>query len=59
MFVRAIHIPTQVSRVVVGLKGRSYKEVVRELLSAVVQEIEAAGWYRRSEERQEESRHSK
>jgi hypothetical protein len=45
-FLRVVHEPTQVSRVVVGLKGRPYAEIVQELLSAVSQEIEAAGWRR-------------
>jgi hypothetical protein len=42
MFIRVVHEPTQVSRVVVGLKGRPYAEVVRELVTAVRQEVEAA-----------------
>lgn len=46
MFVRVVHEPTQVSRSVLGLNGRPYAEVVQELLSAVLQEIEIAGWRR-------------
>jgi hypothetical protein len=46
MFVRVVHEPTQASRVVVGLNGRPYAEVFQELLSAVLQEIETAGWRR-------------
>jgi hypothetical protein len=45
-FLRVVHVPTEVSRVVVGWKGRPYAEVVQELLSAVLQEIEAVGWRR-------------
>jgi hypothetical protein len=45
-FVRVVHEPTQASRVVVGLKGRPYAEVVQELLTAVRQAIEAGGWRR-------------
>jgi hypothetical protein len=52
MFLRVIHLPTQASRVVVGLNDRPYAEVVRELLSAVLQEIEAVGW-RKPKEGQE------
>ena len=46
MFIRVVHCPTQVSRSVVGLNGRPYSEVVRELISAVLQGIEAVGWRR-------------
>lgn len=52
MFLRVVHAPTEVSRGVVGLKGRPYAEVVQELLSAVLQEIEAVGW-RRPQQRRE------
>jgi hypothetical protein len=52
MFLRVVHEPTQVSRVVVGLNGRPYAEVVRQLLSAVSQAIEAAGWRRPPEGRE-------
>jgi hypothetical protein len=52
MFLRVIHDPTQVSRIVVGLHGRPYAEVVQELLSAVLQEIESAGWRRLPEGRE-------
>ncbi len=45
-FLRVVHEPSQVSRLVVGLKGRSSTEVAQELLSAVLQELEARGWRR-------------
>jgi uncharacterized protein YycO len=45
-FARVVHMPTQVSRVVIGLRKRSSRGIVRELCSAVLQETEAAGWCR-------------
>lgn len=49
-FVRVVHEPTQKSRHVMGLNGRPCGEVVEQLRSEVVQDLEAAGW-RRPEER--------
>jgi hypothetical protein len=57
MFLRVVHVPTEVRRVVVGLNGRPYAEVVQELLSAVLQEIESVGW-RRTQPRHEASAES-
>jgi hypothetical protein len=54
MFVRVVHVPSRVNRVLVGLNGRPYKEVVQELLSAVLREIETIGW-RRPEPKGEKS----
>jgi hypothetical protein len=42
-FLRIVHDPTQVSRVVVGLNGRPSTEVVEELISAVLQETVLSG----------------
>jgi hypothetical protein len=44
MFIQVVHHPTQVSRKVVGLDGRPFTEIVNQLFSAVVREIEASGW---------------
>jgi hypothetical protein len=57
MFLRVVHVPTGVSRVVVGLNGRPSTEVVQELFSAVLQEIESVGW-RRPQPRREASAES-
>lgn len=51
MFLRVVHLPTQVSRVVVGLNGRPYAEVAQKLLSTVLQEIEAVGWRKPPEQK--------
>ena len=44
MFVRVVHEPTEISRQVEGLGGRSYRVVVAELRSAVESELERRGW---------------
>jgi hypothetical protein len=49
MFVRVVHIPTNTSRMVPGLDGRPYDQVVSDLISEVVQAIETDGWQREAE----------
>jgi hypothetical protein len=51
-FLRVVHEPTQTSREVVGMNGRPSAQIIQELHSAVLQEIEAAGWRKPREGRE-------
>ena len=44
MFVRVVHAPTGISRLVVGLGNRGYRDVVTELRSAIESELVEHGW---------------
>ncbi|MFO0814435.1 MAG: hypothetical protein U0796_14530 [Gemmatales bacterium] len=45
-FVRVIHQPTGIARVVVGLAGRDTRAVTTELRDAIVGELLGRGWCR-------------
>ena len=44
MFVRVVHVPTGINRLVVGLGSSVYSNVVTELRSAVECELVEHGW---------------
>jgi hypothetical protein len=43
MFIRVIHTPTGKSRMVVGLNGRSYGEIVQQLQEELATEVLGSG----------------
>ena len=48
-FVRVVHEPTKCSRRVTGLGARSPKDVIAELVTCVVRELQNLGWIHESE----------